>query len=98
MTFHLSIRPPSRPLYNADSSRVVDGFRMDGIVSKRIYMCVCVCVRILVILFTRGGSFLFFLSFLGEDSSIFNFFFVTALTREKFVIDFVRERGKRWVF
>lgn len=42
MTFHLSIRPPSRPLYNADSSRVVDGFRMDGIVSKRIYMCVCV--------------------------------------------------------
>lgn len=56
-------------------------------------MCVCVCVRILVILFTRGGSFLSFLSFLGEDSSIFNFFFVIALTCGNFVIDFVSERG-----
>lgn len=83
MTFHLSIRPPSRPLYNADSSRVVDGFRMDGIVSKRIYICVCVCVRILVILFTRGGSFLSFLSFLGEDSSIFNFFFCYCVNLRK---------------
>lgn len=57
------------------------------------YICVCVCVRILVILFTRGGSFLSFLSFLGEDSSIFNFFLVIALTCGNFVIDFVSERG-----
>lgn len=60
MTFHLSIRPRSRPLYNGDS-RVVDGFRMDGIVSKDICIYIYTCVRILVILFTRGGSFLFFL-------------------------------------
>lgn len=56
MTFHLSIRPRSRPLYNGDS-RVVDGFRMESY--RRIYVYIYTCVRILVILFTRGGSFLF---------------------------------------
>lgn len=57
MTFHLSIRPRSRPLCNADS-RVVDGFRMDGIVSKRtyiytyVYMFACMNLDNLL---TRGG-------------------------------------------
>lgn len=59
MTFHLSIRPPSRPLYNADSSRVVDGFRMDGIVSKRIYICVCVCTNLGNFIYTRWVISLF---------------------------------------
>lgn len=57
MTFHLSIRPRSRPLCNADS-RVVDGFRMDGIVSKRTYIYIYVymfaCMN-LDNLLTRGG-------------------------------------------